>query len=760
MAVIPNVVPWGLHPLQPWIETELSKRSSEINMNSDRQSYSGPRTAWIRFFSNGISPTDSVEIDAENGGLANSQTRRSALESNHEGFILGGTHGFNDSYGFNDSGRIVIGYDAHGEAHTINPNMGSSLPHRPPPSIESIEVSLYGGQNASYSGLCRKARVHWKCFSLDQLNYMAPYFLTPKVTATLEWGWNNYNPASLLDLTKPEELVKILVDGEGILNRIQLSNGNYDAMIGFIFDYEFKMNSLGGYDCYTEFVNTNWLLEGQEYKNRTIVKIDDSGSETEIKLKDIVQFIDSDINNLELKRTDVDITLRRFDTTGKIFPPKNHKDEDGKQYGQWIRMDLFVEIINNFFSVELKSRTSRTVGKGIILDIKDSVICGHPALKSTNEDVLVPNRYAPKFTTEESEKLRRKSDDYQLGDRSIPNGTDSPSYLELYGKTGIGSVLSNGKITKEYDDLCELINYGFRSFPVYERGTTENTKYSSPGTWGYLSDLFISTKMLKEVILNGDTSHRAINVILERINSALCGVVQLKMVPHQDSAKYTIIDTNYTPRSTPSSATDLARFSPGSINSAYMTNVGFSVKLSQVMANQMVAQSSANQTITGVNVRTGTQKANRFVGNDRLYDYGTIAEQSPANVSTANKKNVSDRKNTDNGQFLMKYRYNKRENIIVDKDVEFMKSVISSDSSGKIIYINSPIMPGTKFEMETLGIGGFTFLGMFTLDHVPKMYRYDNCVWQIGDIKQKITNGTWTTGITADCRPLSYIETR
>lgn len=110
----PYKFPWGLKPLDPMVEKEFQRRVKDYNLNptsspSDSAPYSGPRTAWIRVFSNGISKDD------EENGTPN-------------GFVLGGTEGFDESYGFAPSaydmeatdGKVTIGVDCWGDKHEIS----------------------------------------------------------------------------------------------------------------------------------------------------------------------------------------------------------------------------------------------------------------------------------------------------------------------------------------------------------------------------------------------------------------------------------------------------------------------------------------------------------------------------------------------------------------------------------------------------------------------------------------------------------------
>jgi hypothetical protein len=754
IAAVTNI-PWGLHPIDPSIFDSLSARSSEVNMNSpvnpNDPSYAGPRTAWVRFFSNGKSS------DSDDGG-----------------FLMFGANGFDDSYGFNTDHMQTLGLDCNGKPITMlaDGSTGMSFPHRPPPAIDSVEVKLYGGQNASFSGLCRKARVNWKCYSLEQLNKLTPYFLRPKVSALVEWGWNNYDPASLIDLKNKDELFEIFITGTKIMDKIKISKGNYDAMMGFIFDYGFTLNSDGGYDCFTEFVNANWLIEGQEYKSEsnyyTPKSGENSGSATPVKT--FTEFVNTDMDDLVIKTTLDKESDKYIFYKDRAFVTDPNLSRNPSSIGastkkQWFRMDLVAEILNAYFSITYKSINGKVVGKSGVLDISDTVICAHPMIKSTDIEILIPNQYAPRFTTLTSEQNAGNTDSSDKSKSILTQQVESQDYSKLFKDTGVFIILRNqgtgNQLTTEFDDLFSVINKGSNgnSFPVFKTGADANNKGSPPGSWGYLKDIFVSVDLIKDVVEKNDTAFRVIQDLMDHISQALCGVVQLKVIPHQLATALSVIDTNYNPNSTTSAAETLYKIIPGSVNSAYILNAGFSVKLSQDMANQMVAE-SANATAGGNMKSIGVKKYHRFIGSDRLYDYGTITSSLPPSVdSTKTQAEVSDRDFSNKFPFYQDGTKKNKKYLLIEPNVDFMKMVLSSDTTGKMIYMNSPLMPGTKFEMETLGVGGITFLSQFTLDHVPETYSYKNAVWQIADIEQKIAQGgMWTTRIVADCRPLSFIS--
>ena len=401
----------------------------------------------------------------------------------------------------------------------------------------------------------------------------------------------------------------------------------------------------------------------------------------------------------------------------------------------------------------------------MLLDISESILCGHPALKSIDLNVLIPNQFAPQFIV--NSDLKDISGTGQTFLKSITKTThpEVGDYMNTFKDSGIVSQIESKGLSMAYDDLKKLINESGQSFPVYEKRTGENG-FSEPGMWGYLKDIYISTKLFQDLVKQNDTYLRLVQSLCDNISAAFSGVVQLKVLPHERSAKFTIQDMNYNPRSTPEAVINLPVFTPGSINSAFMTGAEFSIKLSQEMVNQMVAQSSEGKNASGLTgdiQKVGPQKVSRFMGSDRLYEAGRLTD-IPAVTASLEKPTTPPSAPPPHPRAFpgTKFKYYQEKGgkrfILIEPEPAFLREVLTRDVSGKTIYINSPIMSGTKFSMTTLGIGGFTFLGQFTIDHVPTAYNSKNCVWQIADIKQTISNGMWNTTITADCRPLSFIK--
>jgi hypothetical protein len=224
----------------------------------------------------------------------------------------------------------------------------------------------------------------------------------------------------------------------------------------------------------------------------------------------------------------------------------------------------------------------------------------------------------------------------------------------------------------------------------------------------------------------------------------------------------------------------------GAIDSAFLKNVSFDVKLSAEMMNQLVMQSANPEQDPNGSTSTSNTKAtpitSRYSAGDRLYRKGEIktiiTSESSAVVETPEqqKKRVTqeqtvknkeiEKKKTarseSNDNFFIYYEPNPNDPknpiryYLYEKDKDFLNNLLTLPNK-KSSYLNNAIMPGTTLTLELLGISGINYLSQFVIDHAPDAYNYENAVWQISDIKQTIEDKMWTTTVTAQVRPLTVL---
>lgn len=422
------------------IQSELNRRKTNRSFNfigndranwdkdsGDWNTYKGPMTSWIRVCSNG----------------------KGHPLVKKERFILHSGKGFYQTYGFqppvntNGSSIQVIGYtpDIVSEKHVIenslrNPSgADKNFPiHVGTPEVSRIEVVVQ-------KELYRRATLEWVCFSWKQLEYMTPYFLVPGISIMIEWGWNHFNPISLVDLSDRIKMKELFRNAYPLYtDNILKSKGNYDVIYGIVtnFNWTIEGNKI---ICTTEITSKDRLYAGIVKDNGIMVKGSDSNEPRGI-FKSLKDFFDKDENVINLKKIvstpglDDLVSIIKTNTNqngiwSDIFRPllndgndfvktinrshifgifsgrpkelydrlgepkekdfdKNVLDNDTKKL--WINMGLIVDILNHFSTLD-----SGETEPMFQVDILNTVIGGHPNLISCDPRVLIPNYNAPKF---------------------------------------------------------------------------------------------------------------------------------------------------------------------------------------------------------------------------------------------------------------------------------------------------------------------------------------------------------------------------
>ena len=463
MSTTPDNRPWAPHPIPSWLIKEFTRRQKDIGFeypaanntvtwseNGTWQNYKGPMTAWARLFSNG---TGKISY--------NSRSAR------RDGFALYGGQGFDDAFGFykNSSGNIsnqtILGYDSKGEPHTLDLTNDGNLvsfsnklindqrttqKYLPAPGIVSIDSVIQKER-------IRKVTINWKCYGFAQLEYMTPYFLTPKISMVVEFGWNHFNPESLLFL-KDEgdnlEKLKELFLNKGYLlydENIKNSFGLYDVTMGYITGFDFSSQDGVTFDCKTEIMSKHANYSGVQVKNAANISSDQNKS---IIQSSFPEFLEKRLtklpNCIEKKKSfrdpldseeekaargsDATFFFNRFpfymDTSAtpvakpedRIFIGRKREYEDSalmqevKEYDWdakdqkdvWVTMGFLVELANVFFEreISIKYKDDDKKQKELFslynINIDDVKIGAHPNLISTDGNILlIPNADSPKF---------------------------------------------------------------------------------------------------------------------------------------------------------------------------------------------------------------------------------------------------------------------------------------------------------------------------------------------------------------------------
>jgi hypothetical protein len=298
-----------------WIINQLEKRSSELRAQKETMSpkindnvlFRGNRTAWVRMVSSIdlIVPkfeNNANSIDEKFEGSSQQTTfltnlkkyvqekikDKSALsyfqntlglnikdESDlAKSFILqGGVSKYQSANGTQFSYNLRNGfkesYNVTGTEEEIR-----KYGYRPMPGITSVRV-----QTTGKLGSIRSAEIQLKVWDKEQLDIIDALYFKLGYTMLLEWGHTYYYDSNNAEL-KDTESFSINPFEQGltkediynkISNNIRESEGNYDAMLGIVTNFNFTYNQEGGYDCTIKLISLGVLISNMKMNNPRIL---------------------------------------------------------------------------------------------------------------------------------------------------------------------------------------------------------------------------------------------------------------------------------------------------------------------------------------------------------------------------------------------------------------------------------------------------------------------------------------------------------
>ena len=407
------LVPWESCNIPNSIQLEFQRRkknrsfkyvqATHGNWDSDTGDWStarGPMSPWVRLCSN------SKGINGK------------------EGFVFFGGKGFYQDYGFTaaKNNPSIIGYvpDGTNATHTIDNDLNKDYPiHVPAPEIEKINVSIQ-------KELYRLATIEWVCFSKKQLEYMTPYFLVPGISCIMEWGWNHYNPVSLVDLSDTGQLQDYFNNPYPLYtNNILKSRGNYDVIFGIIRNFEWTVDG-NKFRCKTEIISKDRIYSGLVVDSTAMDKAGGTGEDAETSDKpfdSLIQFVDKSLDqfrNVVSQPPDSIPQLSDFCKYVRASHPDNaneylygvftgrdpraltnkYQDKPNTGYDMknctelWLNLGLVIDALN-FHAGPLKAMKGKEMFR---MDIDDVVVGAHPNMISSDGTVcLIPNWESPHY---------------------------------------------------------------------------------------------------------------------------------------------------------------------------------------------------------------------------------------------------------------------------------------------------------------------------------------------------------------------------
>ena len=194
----------------------------------------------------------------------------SCMNVEKNSFLTLGMHGYEASddifetvYGKYGNGGDFVGYSYEAGKHVkiYAPKADKVLSARgkhPSPGIISVKV------NRLRLGMPFRSRVTWKCYNIEQLEFLREYFLRPSQYIVLEWGHKSVESStkfSPLNFGNSEEtlynLAHVVISGREatVIPQIESASGNYDYVIGFVNNFTIASDGQNGYECSTEIMS-------------------------------------------------------------------------------------------------------------------------------------------------------------------------------------------------------------------------------------------------------------------------------------------------------------------------------------------------------------------------------------------------------------------------------------------------------------------------------------------------------------------------
>lgn len=577
---------------------------------------------------------------------------------------------------------------------------------KPLPGIESLDVvykSKYGG--------VREASIKWKVYTLDQFEELATYFLNPGIGIFLEWGISD----GITEHALPEnEYVNIsnnnfLESWKYLNNRSYRLGCKYDAMIGIIKNFNYALNSEGGYDCITEVISSGAL----SYGLGTTYYVTNKGTKTnEEKKSDENKYIESLREYIINGGLENDIKIYYESGPGiddvKVYVDKNPgKESASNYYVSWGFIEDF--IINSHININIIKGKDDTDKSNKIFNMKSKdtngdslLISNHPYLRSTDLSICI-----------------------------LPQNSD------------IGGNISGLTFYSDDDVIGK--------------------------TSGKIRNIFVNVNVIKNAFENQSLLKDAILYILNEINSACVLYWKFSLKVRETDNRLCVIDENYTDKSIRDILNDESNFNKlynfktfggnGILNS-----VDFSTKMSEAVAltamyshhklpddNNIVGTNNDSFVYMFGNINTNY--TDEFIGNLKIYD---IENKNDYKQQENNATSIFDNiYNVGFSTYTLSFLPSKNWRKLVEDnpnsidEIQAMRKIIFDYSSQNVNTAQS-ITPA-DFSISLEGISGLRIGDIFTVDTIPSQFK-KNTVFQISGIDHNIDTSGWKTSIKAILR--------
>lgn len=240
---------------------------------------------------------------------------------------------------------------------------------RPMPGITGLTI-----KSKSAYGSLREATINFVCFDIRQLEELELLYMRPGYTVLVEWGWTIFPITKGTTTTIQKQLPELynIIDGntskekifKDIFAKTLKNQGNYEAMYGYVKNFQWNSRQDGGYDCVVNVISVGEILESLKI-NYSPSPLNDNNvfpfpitnhkqeiedSYKQIKLLGILKYIKYEaqpgflLNSLKLNNISVNYANLKFnvDKTSNIANTNN----DNQMV--YITLESLVDILNTY----------------------------------------------------------------------------------------------------------------------------------------------------------------------------------------------------------------------------------------------------------------------------------------------------------------------------------------------------------------------------------------------------------------------------
>lgn len=230
--------------------------------------YLANKTAWVRLVSSiNIQESDLRYFQRENIVGSSLQNPDDLAKQ----FVLfGGT----SKYLRENSYQQRAGLGKDGAYGILGTSEIQQFGYRPMPGITSATIETQGKL-----GSLRAATINFKCWDKTQLDIIDALYFKLGFTMLLEWGHTFFYKAGSSELQSTEiysidpfrqNLTKEEIAAL-ISKNVRQSEGNYDAILGMVTNFNFSYNQEGGYDCTLRLMALGILGDALKINNQGVL---------------------------------------------------------------------------------------------------------------------------------------------------------------------------------------------------------------------------------------------------------------------------------------------------------------------------------------------------------------------------------------------------------------------------------------------------------------------------------------------------------